>query len=93
MARIARVVDPGVPHHITQGGNRRRQTLFSAGDYAACLALLREWCANDGLDAWTYCLLPNHVHLLVVPSTTMGLVHGIGVVHRRYSRMANSREG
>jgi putative transposase len=35
MARLARVVIPGLPHHITQRGNRRQQTFFNESDYAA----------------------------------------------------------
>ncbi|WP_413909525.1 transposase [Desulfobacula sp.] len=34
MARIGRIVAPGMPHHITQRGNRRQQTFFSDDDYA-----------------------------------------------------------
>jgi len=40
MARIARVVGPGIPHHITQRGNRRQETSFGAGDYQAYLGLI-----------------------------------------------------
>lgn len=92
MARFARVVAPHAPHHVTQRGNRRQRTFFRDGDYAAYLALLQEWNAKDGLAVWTYCLMPNHVHLVVVPETAKALGHGIGEVHRRYSRMVNFRE-
>ena len=34
MARLARVVAPGIPHHVTQRGNRRQQVFFSDDDYA-----------------------------------------------------------
>jgi len=44
MARLARVVVPGVAHHVAQRGNRRQQTSFDEDDYRACLALLGEWC-------------------------------------------------
>jgi hypothetical protein len=44
MARLARVVVPGVAHHVTQRGNRRQETFFNEADYAAYLALLKEWC-------------------------------------------------
>jgi putative transposase len=37
MARLARVVIPGVPHHLTQRGNRRQKVFFSAEDYEAYL--------------------------------------------------------
>ncbi|MFH1417934.1 MAG: transposase, partial [Planctomycetota bacterium] len=44
MPRIARVVVPSYPHHVTQRGNRRQQTFFSDDDYRAYLGLMAEWC-------------------------------------------------
>jgi putative transposase len=49
MARIARLVAPGLPHHIIQRGNRRQRTFFSEGDYAVYRHLLREWCRKEGV--------------------------------------------
>jgi len=46
MARLARVVVPGIPHHVTQRGNRRQEAFFRDEDYSACLALMREWRAK-----------------------------------------------
>ena len=40
MSRLARMVLPGIPHHVTQRGNRREQTFFEDGDYALYLDLL-----------------------------------------------------
>ncbi len=64
MARLARIVAPGCPHHVTQRGNRRQQTLFIDDDYRAYLALMAEWCGRYGSVVWAYCLMPNHVHLV-----------------------------
>ena len=93
MARIARVVVPGYPHHVTQRGNRRMQTFFCDDDYRAYLALAGQWCRQEGLSVWAYCLMPNHVHLIVVPSTAAGLARALGEAHRRYTRAVNFREG
>ena len=92
MARIARAVAPGIPHHITQRGNRRQQTFFNDDDYHAYLALLTEWCGKYHVDIWAYCLMPNHVHLIAVPKTKDGLNLAIGEAHRRYTRRINFRE-
>ena len=46
MPRIARVVAPGVPHHITQRGNRRQQTFFCDEDYEVYLDLMARWCSR-----------------------------------------------
>ncbi|MCH8155644.1 MAG: transposase, partial [Proteobacteria bacterium] len=67
MVRLARVVAPGLPHHVTQRGNRRQETFFSEADYHAYLALLAEWCGRRGVEIWAYCLMPNHVHLIATP--------------------------
>jgi len=92
MGRLARVVIPGMPHHVTQRGNRRQQTFFNDGDYAAYLELMAEWCGKEGVDIWAYCLMPNHVHLIAVPATEQALRRAIGEGHRRYTRRVNFRE-
>ncbi len=93
MARLARVVAPGMPHHITQRGNRRQQTFFKSKDYQAYLDLMSEWCLHYGVDIWAYCLMPNHIHLIAVPQTPKSLHLAIGEAHRRYTRRINFRKG
>jgi putative transposase len=93
MARIARVVVPGLPHHVTQRGNRRQQTFFSDEDYAEYLRLMAASCTACGTRVWAYCLMPNHVHLILVPSGADGLRCALGEAHRRYTRRVNLREG
>ncbi len=92
MARIARVVAPGYPHHITQRGNRRQQTFFCDEDYLAYLELMAEWCRKYRVAIWAWCLMPNHVHLIAVPQDEQGLAPAIGEAHRRYTRRINFRE-
>jgi len=93
MARIARIVVPGYPHHITQRGNRRQETFFCDDDYKQYIALMAEWCSRCGVTIWAYCLMPNHTHLIAVPRTEEGMRKAIGEAHRRYARMINFREG
>ena len=92
MARIARVVALGYPHHITPRGNRRQQVFFCAEDYLAFLDLMAQWCRKYQVEIWCYCLMPNHVHLVAVPQSEGGLARGIGEAHRRYTRRINFRE-
>ncbi len=92
MARIARVVIAGIPHHVTQRGNRRLTTFFTDEDYQTYIALMAEWCQKCDVEIWAYCLMPNHVHLIAVPQAEDGLRMGIGEAHRRYSRTVNFRE-
>ncbi len=93
MARLARVVAPGCPHHVTQRGNRGLETFFSKADYQAYIELLAESCAKASTEVWAYCLMPNHVHLILVPSHPDGLRAALGEAHRRYTRRVNRREG
>ena len=93
MARMARAVAPGIPHHVIQRGNRRQQTFFNDTDYHSYLELMAEWCGKYHVDIWAYCLMPNHIHLIAIPKTKDGLNFAIGEAHRRYTRRINFREG
>jgi putative transposase len=93
MPRSARIVVPGLPHHVTQRGNRRLSTFFEEGDYALYRHLLREECARAGTRIWAWCLMPNHVHLILVPAREDGLRVTLGEAHRRYTKTINEREG
>lgn len=89
---MARVVVPGFPHHVTQRGNRRQRTFFRKDDFVAYRELMAQWCQQCGVAVWAYCLMPNHVHLIVVPESEDGLRRAIGEAHRRYTRRINFRE-
>jgi putative transposase len=92
MARIARVIAPGYPHHVTQRGNRRQDVFFCEEDYLAYIELMATWCRRYGVHIWAWCLMPNHVHLIAVPQDENGLARAIGEAHRRYTRRINFRE-
>jgi putative transposase len=93
MARLARAVAPGVPHHVTQRGNRRQPTFFGDDDYRTYRDLLAAWCGRHGVEVWAYCLMPNHVNLLAVPAAEDSLRRSLGEAHRRYTRAVNARHG
>lgn len=93
MARTARVVAEGMPHHITQRGNRRQQTFFSDDDYKAYIDLMAQWCGQYAVEIWAYCLMPNHIHLIAVPQKAENLRLAIGEAHRRYTRRINFDKG
>jgi hypothetical protein len=73
VARLARVVIPGIPHHVTQRGNGRQRTFFEDGDYALYLDLLAAAAESAQTEVWAYCLMPNHVHIVLTPSDEGGL--------------------
>ncbi|MBV9568569.1 MAG: transposase [Hyphomicrobiales bacterium] len=91
MPRTARIVVPTLPHHVTQRGNRRQPIFFEDGDYALYRDLLAERCERSGVACWAYCLMPNHVHLVLVPTTEDGLASVLGETHRRYTTFINAR--
>lgn len=93
MARMARLVVPNYPHHVTQRGNRRQLVFFDDGDYRRYLELVREACTSAGTAVLAYCLMPNHVHLIMVPRHEDGLRAAIAESHRRYTRFVNFRAG
>ena len=92
MARISRAVIPGLPHHVTQRGNRRLRTFFDDNDCLRYLELMAESCAWHSVEIWAWCLMPNHSHLIAVPSTEDGLRLALGEAHRRYTTEINHRE-
>ena len=93
MARLARIVIPGVAHHVTQRGNRRQPIFFNDSDRALYLELLRAGCDAAGVTCLAWCLMDNHVHLILVPKTVDGLRAALAEAHRRYTRHVNFREG
>ena len=86
MPRIARVVLVDLPHHVTQRGNNRQQVFFTDADYLAYLAWLKQYTEQYGLAVLAYCLMPNHVHLIVIPHTVIALSRAVGRTHLRYTQ-------
>jgi putative transposase len=78
MARLARIVIPGLPHHVTQRGNRREAIFFEDGDHEIYLDLLAEQTSKADVAVWAYCLMPNHVHLILKPTRSDDLGRAVG---------------
>jgi putative transposase len=91
MARLARVVIPGHPHLVTQRGNGRARTFFGDDDYALYQDLLATHCAAASVEVWAWCLMPNHLHLILVPSDRDGLRRALARVHRAYAGIIQAR--
>ncbi len=91
MARLPRVVITGVAHHVTQRGNARQVILTNDADRIAYLELLRQYSELYRLSLLGYCLMSNHVHLIVVPQTSDALAQTLKQAHGRYSAYWNAR--
>ena len=85
MARLARIVAPGCPHHVTARGNRREPIFFEDGDQDIYCDLLAEQMRKAEVEVWAYCLMPNHVHLILCPRSEDGLALALGATHRRWA--------
>jgi putative transposase len=93
MPRIARVVIPGVPHHVVQRARRGAKAFLSDDDRRRYLEWLRRYAADGGLAVWAYCLMPDHVHLVAVPREADSLERVFKPLARRHSRHVNRTRG
>ena len=93
MPRQPRRIAVGYPHHVTQRGNNREPVFLDTSDYRKYLSLLRKYTREYKVEIWSYCLMPNHIHLLVVPRTETGLSRGIGLTNMTYTQYFNKRHG
>ena len=91
MPRFRRLVVPGYPHHVTQRGVRRQRTFFDGADYETYLDLAIEMKNDLPVQFWAYCLMPNHVHAVVVPGDDDSMSKYFAILHRRYAWQTNRR--
>ena len=91
MPRVARIIVPGYPHHITQRGNNRATVFFDDEDRQFYLNILNDYSKKYQVHIWAYCLMRNHVHLLAVPETESGLARGIGLTNQVYTQYLNRK--
>jgi putative transposase len=93
MPRIARVVLPGHPHHIVQRGHNRQTVFAHEDDFARYLDDLRELKSVFDVKVFAFCLMTNHVHLLLAPSCAEGLGKLMKTLAARMTRYRNKLEG
>jgi putative transposase len=89
MARLARVVAVDVAHHVTQRGNARQFILASEVERMVYMDLLRQAVQLHPLSVIGYCVMSNHVHLVVVPRTVEALAKALKYAHGRYAAYWN----
>ncbi len=91
MPRVARIVIPGMAHHVTQRGNRRADVFFADGDRKRYLFLLGHYAARHSMTIWAYCLMSNHVHCIAVPAGADSLACALRDTHQNYAAWLNQR--
>lgn len=92
MPRHSRWVFAGVPHHVTQRGSHRQTVFYRDSDRTTYLDWLREYCERYAVKILAYCLMNNHVHLIVVPSTSDGLAKVFRPLHSRFAARVNNHK-
>ena len=93
MPRVARHVFPAIPHHITQRGNRREDVFFCDDDKQLYLEWLTAYCLKYQVTILSYCLMDNHVHLILTPEMEDGLQRVLKPLHMRYAQYINKQHG
>ncbi len=91
MTRLARMVVLGLPHHVTQRGNRREAVFFEDGDQEIYCDMVAEQLLKSDVEVWAYCLMPNHIHLILRPRAADGMGRALGEAHLRYTNFVNAR--
>ena len=93
MPRTSRVVIEGCAHHVTQRGNNRQDVFFVDDDRRAFLAFLAEAAERFDLAVDGYCLMTNHVHLIVTPSGEDALANALKRTNQLYAQYVNRLHG
>ena len=96
MPRTARVVFPGVSVHVIQRGNNRGRCFFCDADYRAYLRYLRKFSQTTDCLVHAYCLMTNHVHLLITPGDVEScarLMKNLGQHYVQYVNRVHGRSG
>lgn len=93
MPRKARIVVPGVAHHVVQRGHNRQVVFAADEDFQFYLENLAELKGELGVRLYAYCLMTNHVHLLLMPAQTGSLGLLLKALAARQTRYVNRLEG
>jgi putative transposase len=93
MPRVARIVIPEIPYHITQRGNNRQDVFFVESDRRVYLELLQAQSERYGLAVMGYCLMSNHIHLVAVPAEETSLAKAVGRTNFLYTQYINRLHG
>jgi len=93
MPRVARIVVPGCPHHITQRGNNRQDVFFTDDDRRLYLKVLADQARRHDVQVFGYCLMTNHVHLIAAPADEKGMAEAVGRTHWLYAQTVNRLHG
>lgn len=93
MPRKARVVLPGIAHHVVQRGNYQQNVFEHDRDFKTYSYLVKQYALDHHLKIHAYCLMSNHVHFIITPPEKPSLGELFRSVHVRYSQYKNLQWG
>lgn len=91
MARSARLVIENCPHHLTQRGNNKQIVFNEPEDALTYLDILKKQSRKYGMNIVGYCLMPNHVHLIAIPTEKSALANSFGRTNYAYTQYFNRK--
>ncbi|MBN1493965.1 MAG: transposase [Candidatus Omnitrophica bacterium] len=91
MPRRARIVIPNIPHHLTQRGNYGRTIFKTNNEHLTYCDLINKYAQKYGVHIIGYCLMPNHVHFILIPSESTSLARMCNTAHMKYSQYINKK--
>jgi len=91
MPRTARILKAGYPYHIVHRGNNKQGIFFDDGDRRKYLYLLKKYTGECGCSVFAYCLMSNHVHMLVVPDSEVSLPKTMQKLSLTYAQFINDK--
>jgi putative transposase len=92
MPRSARIIIPGMPHHVIQRGNRKQTIFASDQDRQLYLRYIKAACIRNSVTCLAWCLMGNHVHLILTPPSADALRATMASTHTRYAQWINSSQ-
>jgi putative transposase len=96
MGRKARIIIPGYPHHIVQRGHNRQDIFRDDGDRRLYMQMLTMYIERYNCPLMAYCLMSNHVHLMLRPpdrQSLISLLHGLHFRYAMYFNQTSDRTG
>jgi len=93
MVRLARIVIPDLPHHVTNRGNRGDSVFNSVADRERFLSLVQHYSRLRGVAISAYCLMDNHYHIVAVPNREYSLARMMGPMQMRHAQSMNAEYG
>jgi len=97
MPRTARIILPNTPHHIVQRGHNRKAVFIESVDYQYYLDSLVKFKHEFGVKVYCFCLMTNHIHLIVEPAedafSVSELMKRLAARQTRYANKLENRTG